>query len=392
MDKNTIKENKEKREVENNKKIENNNSISTEKKNDKLKMEKNRNKWERNINKKNTLQKHNYNKLRTFEFNNFVNKNQSKYGFLDKHSPPIKNENKEKSNQKNKKISFLKTNGEDLNNSSIRRINTKSKSMKLKNTEKIFVVKKSQDAHITTLNKPKNNLKNRFIDLTDYEINLLEYKDALSIDKRTYFQYYISLIKTRHILIFTFFSYHDYNSLIIKISFFFFSITLFFSINCLFISDSTIHKIKEDGGSFNIEYQLPQIIYSSLISSVVNAFVKAICLTDKNIIQIKNLNTKKAIKIESNSVIKCIIKKTICYFVLTFILLFFFWYYLSCFCAVYRNTQLHLFKDTLISYGFSMIYPFLIYLIPGIFRILALRAQKKDKEIIYKFSKILQAI
>ena len=120
--------------------------------------------------------------------------------------------------------------------------------------------------------------------------------------------------------------------------------------------------------------------------------MKAICLTDKNIIQIKNLNTKKAIKIESKSVLKCIIKKTICYFVLTFILLFFFWYYLSCFCAVYRNTQLHLFKDTLISYGFSMIYPFLIYLIPGIFRILALRAQKKDKEIIYKFSKILQAI
>ena len=49
-------------------------------------------------------------------------------------------------------------------------------------------------------------------------------------------------------------------------------------------------------------------------------------------------------------------------------------------------------KDTLISYGLSMLYPFAIYLAPGIFRIPALRAQKKDKEIMYKFSKILQLI
>ena len=42
------------------------------------------------------------------------------------------------------------------------------------------------------------------------------------------------------------------------------------------------------------------------------------------------------------------------------------------------------------SYGLSMIYPFLIYLIPGIFRIPALRAKNKNKETLYKFSKILQ--
>ena len=69
-----------------------------------------------------------------------------------------------------------------------------------------------------------------------------------------------------------------------------------------------------------------------------------------------------------------------------------FWYYISCFCAVYKNSQIHLIKDTLISFGFSMLYPFALCILPGIFRIPALRADKSDKECLYKFSKILQLI
>ena len=62
----------------------------------------------------------------------------------------------------------------------------------------------------------------------------------------------------------------------------------------------------------------------------------------------------------------------------------FFWYFITCFCAVYSNTQIILIKNTFLSYGLSMLYPFGIYLIPGIFRIYALRAEKRDKECLYK--------
>ena len=58
--------------------------------------------------------------------------------------------------------------------------------------------------------------------------------------------------------------------------------------------------------------------------------------------------------------------------------------------AIYRNTQIHLLKDTLVSFGLSLIYPFCIYLIPGFFRIPALSDPKKKNECLYKFSKILQ--
>ena len=58
--------------------------------------------------------------------------------------------------------------------------------------------------------------------------------------------------------------------------------------------------------------------------------------------------------------------------------------------TIYKNTKLHLLKDTLISFGLSLIYPFGIYLLPGIFRIPALSNRKNKRECLYNFSKLLQ--
>ena len=60
------------------------------------------------------------------------------------------------------------------------------------------------------------------------------------------------------------------------------------------------------------------------------------------------------------------------------------------FCAIYSNTQNHLIKDTLISFGLSLIYPIGIYLLPGIFRIIALSGNKR--KCIYKICLILQMV
>ena len=67
-----------------------------------------------------------------------------------------------------------------------------------------------------------------------------------------------------------------------------------------------------------------------------------------------------------------------------------FWYYLSCFCAIYQNTQIALFKNTLINFALSLVYPFGLSLLPGAFRNISLR--NNNKEFIYKISKIIQLI
>ena len=69
-----------------------------------------------------------------------------------------------------------------------------------------------------------------------------------------------------------------------------------------------------------------------------------------------------------------------------------FWYYISTFCAVYKNTQITLILNTLICFIFTLIYPFVLRLLPGAFRIPALRAKSKNKENLYKIGNIIALI
>ena len=231
----------------------------------------------------------------------------------------------------------------------------------------------------------KIKVNESIIKFNDYELNNLPYNKAIKYDKRTYSQFYFSLLKTRHILIFSFCPANDYNSQIIKIYLFFYSFVIYFTVNTLFFSDSTMHKIYKDGGSFNFIYQIPQIIYSSLISSFLSIILKALSLSERNILSIKH-EKKEFLDKKASAVLKHLDYKFIAFFVVSFLLLLFFWYYIACFCAIYQNTQLHLIKDTVISFGLSMLYPLGIYFLPGIFRLPALRDKNAKRQIMYKFS------
>ena len=209
----------------------------------------------------------------------------------------------------------------------------------------------------------------------------------MEIDKRTFFQIYISFIKTKHIFIFAFFVYNDFNSSIIKICLFFFGFALYFTVNTLFFTDSTMHKIYEDGGVFNTFYQIPQILYSTFISAIVNSIIKTISLSEKAILEIKKNkdNRKKIIQ----KAFKCLVVRFIFFFILCFIFLFAFWFYISCFCAVYVNTQKHLIKDTFICFCLSLLYPFILHLISAFLRTCSLKSKKKNKNCIYIISQLI---
>ena len=70
----------------------------------------------------------------------------------------------------------------------------------------------------------------------------------------------------------------------------------------------------------------------------------------------------------------------------------FFWYFISCFCAVYINTQSILIKDTLVSFTISMIYPFGLNLLPGFLRMPSLKSINKNKKVLYQISKLVALI
>ena len=75
------------------------------------------------------------------------------------------------------------------------------------------------------------------MEYNDLELNLLPYLEASLVDKRNYCQYYGSLLRTKHILFFSFFNGDDYNSRMIKINLFFFTFAVSYTINALFFDE-----------------------------------------------------------------------------------------------------------------------------------------------------------
>ena len=222
------------------------------------------------------------------------------------------------------------------------------------------------------------------------EKNKMTYELALKNDKRSFLKYYASLIQTKHSIVFSFVYNKDYNSKIIKIDLFFFSFVIFFAINALFFNDNTMHKIYTDQCVFNFIYQIPQIVYSFLISSVIDIIITFFSLSEDDILDFKKDKNKITVKQRYKNLKEKLQIKFIFYFIISFILLLFFWYYLAMFGVVYKNTQIHLIKDTVISYILSFISPFGFYLIPAIFRICSL--SKKKKKCFYKLSLFFQSI
>ena len=229
----------------------------------------------------------------------------------------------------------------------------------------------------------------------DFELNSLDYEEALQLDHRNYCDYYTSLLKYNHPIMYSFAPYNDYNSKIIKMFLFFFSFALDFTVNAIFFSDNTMHKIYEDKGKFDFLYQVPQIIYSTIISKFIDTLIRKFALTQDNIVDLKKEKGSKKYKKINLIILRTLKIKFILFFCLAFMILSFFWYYITCFCGIYINTQIHLIKDSLSSLVLSLIIPFALYLIPGIFRLAALKEKKKKnvqkpKKYFYDFSIFLE--
>ena len=151
-----------------------------------------------------------------------------------------------------------------------------------------------------------------------------------------------------------------------------------------------MHNIYNNNG-LSISNQIPEIIISSIIIIIMNAILKQLALTEQSILFIKREKYNEAVERSKDSK-KCFRIKFPIFYAINNIIIIFCWYFLSCFCAIYINTQYLLLKDALCSFLLSMIYPLGLSLLPGIFRIPSLNAKNKNKECLYKFSKILQSL
>ena len=321
----------------------------------------------------------------------------------------FEHETKQEKNKVKKNIIETNKNKKPLNNNKIlssKKPKKKKKkkeisSTKANNTNNFFLNKKTVKKKSTkrTLPKKENDSKTKILDTndikpdTDYELNWLSYSEALKYDKRSSCEYYSSLIRTKQLFIFTFCSLDDYNSGIIKKFTLFLSFTMHYAVNALFFTNSNMHQIYEDEGKYNFGYQYPYVLGSALISTLLmRLMLQILVLTDKDVVEVKRQSSKVMALIMRKNKLKCMKIKFAFFFIFNFVLLGLFWYYLTCFNAIYKNTQIYLIENTFISFGLSSFYPFVYNLIPMIIRISALHSLKKDQKCLYEISKMIQIL
>ena len=239
-----------------------------------------------------------------------------------------------------------------------------------------------------SLNEIKSEGKKDKEILTDYELNELDYYIALKFDKRNFLKTYWYLLKREHIIIFTFFNKNDYNIFSIKLSKLFLAICADMAFNVFFFSDETMHNIYVSKGKYDYIGQLAQMIYSTIVSQVLQIIINYLTMTDIQYYKIKeNIKEKNINEKDFKYLINCIKYKIIIFYSFTFLLFLSFWYSISAFCAVYENTQYIFITDSISSFIMGLIYPFVLYLLPAGLRIISLKAkEKKNLKFLYIIS------
>ena len=135
----------------------------------------------------------------------------------------------------------------------------------------------------------ENEEKEKNEDLTNYELNELEYEEALKLDNRNFLEIYWYLLKREHIILFTFFNWNDFNFFSIKLSKLFLSICSDMAFNVFFFSDESMHNMYECGGEYDFVGKFAQMVYSTIISQILQIFVNYLTMTDIHYYRLKEL-------------------------------------------------------------------------------------------------------
>ena len=169
----------------------------------------------------------------------------------------------------NKNYKYIFKNNENTKNKKTKKFKKSKKKGQEKDSKRNTITQNSANNEQKEIEKVKN-----IMEYIDDEKNELEYELAIEYDKRTYCEYYISLLKTKHNFINSFFYNNDYNSKIIKIDIFILGFVIDYTANALFFDDNSMHKIYESKGLFSLEYEITKILYSSLITMGLNTILK----------------------------------------------------------------------------------------------------------------------
>ena len=315
-----------------------------------------------------------------------------KYKMKDKgENPPKKIENSNniiisKNIRKNKKINIInnRPKSDKINNIiSMKNSITEKKILNIYDNENISKLNNNNNNILDTNPKNDNVLDN-------FELNDLDYDEACELDKRGFCMTYWSVLLREHILLFTFLKCNDYNLFYIKIIRFLTLLCIEMTFNGLFFVHESMHRKYVNNEDFTFVQKIPQLLFTLIVSHIIEVILCFMGMTDSHLYKIKELSNSQKNGEQVINIIEKMKHRLIGYFIFTFLLFAFNWYFISAFCAVYQNTQIIFLRDTGISFLTSMIDPFIIYGITTMLRYISLLSCcKKKLGCVYKLSDLI---
>ena len=229
-------------------------------------------------------------------------------------------------------------------------------------------------------NKDEVNSKiSQIFELDNDEKNELSYEKALKNDDRNFCQYYCFMLQLSHIIINVFCRCNDYNIFSIKLGLLLITFPINLTFNAFFFTSKQIQAVtinKLDDISIDVKNLLHSFA-ASILSTIFLILLKLLSITHNKIRKIRKIKNIEEAKKQSVSILKCLNWRINAYYILSLIFLIFFGYYCLCFCAIFENTQLLLIETMFTSWGFSLLYPFLICFVTSIFRMCSIKFKKK---------------
>ena len=249
-----------------------------------------------------------------------------------------------------------------------------------------------QKKNIITVNDNKSNyynLSNETIvnnnELTTEEkvdnkdLNIIPFSQALRMDKRNFFQIFLSVLSHEIKIISIFYYRHPYEHLSIILSHYMFELCLDLTLNSLLYTEDVISEKYNNNGSIRFFTSLSLSFISNIISSIIAFFLSKLSdyaefldLIIKDVME----KSKYYLNIIKFKKLLCI-KLTAFFFIQTLINLAM-CYYLMIFCTVYHNTQGSIMINYLTGVAESMIISFALTLITSIMRTIGLKCGVKS--------------
>ena len=244
---------------------------------------------------------------------------------------------------------------------------------------------KNPNSKVPISRNPIIEIQEKDLVYSDYDLLFLPYFQSFSKDSLSYLMTYWNYLKFKQIIIFTFFTQSKGILRSTKIVLFTLFIVFCMGFTTLFFNDSQIRDLYIYKGNANADVHAPNIILSSICSFIAFLIVRHICLNERNISKVLSETHPKdrkeiAMRVKKSSNLKLFIL-----YVLSGILILLFWYYVSAFCAIFKNSQKNYLINFFACFIVCNLWPFIICWIPSIMR---RKSLDNCNECLYKLSQI----